>query len=203
MLKIVGLSGGIACGKSTVAAIIRIQGYPVVDADLLARDVVAKGQPVLQHIVDHFGDQILTDNGELDRRELGRVIFGDEGARKKLESMTHPAIALAGQEKFIELTQIGHDLIFYEAALLVETGGYRSMSALVVVTARPEIQRQRLRARDIDLSDEEVEKRIASQMPLAEKEAVADYVVSNNTGRDELEAEVVDVLNQLQSRFDG
>jgi dephospho-CoA kinase len=71
MLRIVGLSGGIACGKSTVAAIIRIQGYPVVDADRLARDVVAKGQPVLQQIVDYFGDAILTDNGELDWRELG------------------------------------------------------------------------------------------------------------------------------------
>ena len=203
MLRIVGLSGGIACGKSTVAAIIRTQGYPVVDADLLARDVVAQGQPVLQEIVDHFGAQILTDNGDLDRRELGRVIFGNEGARKKLESITHPAIALAGQEKFIELTQAGHDLAFYEAALLVETGGYKSMSALVVVTARPEVQRERLRARDIDLSDEDAEKRIASQMPLAQKEAVADYIVSNNTSREELEAQVVDVLSQLQGRFDG
>jgi len=203
MLRIIGLSGGIACGKSTVASILSNSDYPVVDADQVAREVVSRGQPALTQIIDFFGEALLTEEGELDRRELGRLVFGDDSARKKLESITHPAIAAASQKKFIEFSNNGHEIVFYEAALLVETGGYKSMSALVVVTASAEIQRRRLLARDSDLSEDEVEKRIASQMPLAQKEAVADYVIRNNGNKNELEARVHELLNQLQCRFNG
>jgi dephospho-CoA kinase len=203
MLNIVGLSGGIACGKSSVAEILRAAGHPVIDADQLAREVVARGQPALSQIVATFGDTVLCEDGELDRRQLGELVFADPDARKQLESITHPAIALASREAFIELSNSGHELAFYEAALLVETGGYKSMAALVVVTAQATVQRQRLQARDVDLSHEQIEKRIASQMPMAEKEAVADYVIRNDGSPDELEARTMEILEQIRSRFNG
>ena len=202
-MKIVGLTGGIACGKSTVAALLREQRLPVVDADQLARDVVAPGGTALEEIVALFGTSVLTSGGELDRRELGRIVFDDVEARRKLEAITHPAILLASQERFIDLSREGHDLAFYEAALLVETGGYKNMWALLVVTASLETQRARLLARDSDLSTEEADKRIASQMPLKEKETVADLIIINNGSEEALRVEVSEAVRQLREQLDG
>jgi len=199
----VGLTGGIASGKSTVAAALQRRGLPVVDADQLARDVVAPGQPALAAVVDAFGAELLDEDGCLDRRALGRVVFSDDAKRKRLESIMHPAIGLASQQEFVRLRREGHEIAFWEAALLVETGSWRSMAALVVVSAPAVVQRARLLARDTDLTEADADERIASQMPLAEKEAVAHFVVVNDSTTDALEARIDAMLDGLREKLNG
>ncbi len=200
-MHIVGLTGGIACGKSTVASILARRGYPVVDADQLAREVVEPGRPAHAAIVDAFGEAVLDDAGAIDRRKLGEIVFSDPERRKQLERITHPAIAMAGQRRFVQLRAEGHAMGFYEAALLVETGAAKAMSALVVVSSSAENQRARLLARDADLSVADADARIASQMPLVEKEAAADVVIRNDGDFDDLEQAVSDMLAALEARF--
>jgi len=197
MLKIYGLTGGIACGKSTVASMFLRRGVPVVDADELARRVVARGEPALQKIADEFGSDVLTTDGELDRRALGRIVFNDDTARIRLEAITHPAIALKSRDEFLAIANEGHPVALYEAALLVETNNYKNFEGLIVVTATPAVQRSRLLSRDGDLSEGDADSRIASQMPLAEKEKLADYVISNNGSISELTKQVDHIFSQI------
>ena len=202
-MKIVGLTGGIACGKSTVAKLMLARNVPVVDADLLAREVVAPGEPALDQIVAAFGEAIVNADGSLDRPALGRLIFSDDKARQDLEGITHPAIARRSQQRFVEIAAKGHQMAVYEAALLVETGGYQRMAALVVVSAPASLQIERLLARDSDLSTKDAKQRIQSQMPIKEKEQYADFVIHNDGSLEKL-AKVVDgVLTKLRKLIDG
>lgn len=198
---VVGLTGGIACGKSTVAAMLRERGYPVVDADRLAREVVRPGEPALSEIVDAFGPGVLDASGGLDRRAMGRVAFSDPASRRRLEAITHPAIARRSQEAFARYRSEGHGIVFYEAALLVETGGWRAFPVLVVVSAPPALQRERLMAREPELTAADAESRIASQTSLAEKEAVADFVIVNDGDLAALEAAVDATIASLRARL--
>ena len=200
---VIGLTGGIASGKSQVAALLRARDVPVVDADQLARDVVQPGEAALAAIVSAFGPGVLAPDGTLDRRALGRLVFGDPEARARLEAITHPAIAARSLQAFATLQAQGHALVFYEAALLVETGGHRQLSALVVVSAPKEVQRARLLAREPDLTAAEADARIASQLPLSEKEAVADVVVRNDADLVTLASRVDDMLARLTRGLDG
>ena len=197
---VVGLTGGIACGKSTVAHAFAALGVPVIDADLLAREVVAPGTTGLAAIVDAFGEDVLLPDGTLDRKKVGALVFEDEEARHKLNAITHPRIAAAGAEKIAELQSHPGAFIIYEAALLVESGSYRLFDALIVVSAEPEVQLERLLTRD-GLSNEEAQARIDSQLPIEKKEEVADYVIHNNDTRDSVEREVADLYQQLCKRF--
>ncbi len=199
----VGLTGGIGTGKSTVAELLRARGLPVVDADQLAREVVAPGEPTHAAIVAAFGPEVLAADGTLDRRALGRVVFEDDTLRKRLESLIHPAIAQRAQARLLELGRAGHRLAFYEAALLCETGAYRLFPALVVVSAPAALQRQRVLARDPDLSPADVDARIAAQMSLEAKEKLATWIVRNDGTREALEAAVDDVIEALRARLDG
>jgi dephospho-CoA kinase len=202
-VHIVGLTGGIACGKSTVADLLRQRGFPVIDADRLARQVVEAGQPALAKIVETFGQEILAEDGSLDRRKLGAVVFAAPEKRKQLEQITHPAIGVAGQKRLAAYRAEGHAVAFYEAPLLVEAGLYKAMKALIVVAAEPETQRRRLLARDSDLSEQDADARIAAQLPLADKLAVADYVVRNDGGRDQLKANVAELLTVLVAQLEA
>ena len=175
----VGLTGGIASGKSTVAAMLRDLGAAVVDADALAREVVEPGQPALDEIVSRFGGGVLAPDGRLDRARLATIVFGDPEARQALNAITHPRIAQLAAERGLALAAAGARLIFFEAALLVENGLHRGLAALVVVSVPPEIQLARLIARD-GLSEEEAWRRISAQLPLAEKVKVADHVIDNS-----------------------
>ncbi len=197
---IVGLTGGIASGKSTVAARLRKLGIPVVDADALAREVVAPGTPGLAAVVEAFGAGVLTPEGALDRKALGALVFADEAARKRHEGIPHPRIAAAGRAKLAALATHPAPYRVYEAALLVENGLQRAFPALVVVAAEEATQLARLRARD-GLDEAAARARLAAQLPLADKIAVATDVLHNDGDRASLEAAVDALDATLRTRF--
>jgi dephospho-CoA kinase len=146
--KVLGLTGGIASGKSAVAALLRARGAAVVDADLLAREVVARGQPALGELVVRFGPTILTADGALDRKALGARVFADPAARADLNRITHPRIAAAAQAAIAAHAAAGAPVVFYEAALLIENGLHRGLDGTIVVSVDPATQAARLAARD-------------------------------------------------------
>jgi len=178
MPRVIGLTGGIASGKTSVARLLAEQGVPVVDADAVAREVVAPGGDVLAAITREFGEEVLGADGRLDREALGRLVFSDPGRRQRLEALTHPAIVARSAELFRQHAAAGHRLVVYEASLLVETGRHRDLDGLLVVAASPETQVARLMARD-GLDEAAARARLAAQLPLCDKVAVADVVIDN------------------------
>ncbi len=175
-MRVIGLTGGIASGKSTAARMLAELGAPVVDADRIARQVVAPGQPALAEIVDAFGPEVLLPDGTLDRKRVGAIVFADVGKRHRLNAITHPRIGAATQARLVELRASGVPLAIYEAALLVENGLHRALDGLIVVSCSEAQQLARLVGRD-GLSEEEARARIAAQAPLADKLAAATWVV--------------------------
>ena len=193
---LVGLTGGIATGKSTVSDMLRNLGDVIIDADLLAREVVAPGQPALAAIVQEFGRDVLQPDGTLDRKRLAAVAFSDPERRRRLEAITHPAIRDAFQGRLAALEAQGFaGLVFWDAAVLIESGGHKAMDRLVVVIADAATQHARAVARDGDRAD--VERRIANQMPLSEKAALADHVIDNSGDRAATEARTREVHRAL------
>jgi dephospho-CoA kinase len=187
---LVGLTGGIASGKSTVSRQLAELGCRVIDADVLAREVVAPGQPALRAIVEAFGPEVLRPDGSLDRPRLGALVFADLEKRRRLEEITHPAIRQRRADALAELAAAGFDgIVVQDAALLIEVGGRADVDRLVVVDAEPGVQRERLMRRD-GLDAAEAERRISSQMPLAEKVKLAHYVVDNSDSPEETAAQV-------------
>jgi dephospho-CoA kinase len=174
-----GLTGGIASGKSTVAARFRAHGVPVIDADALAREVVAPGTDGLRAIADAFGAGVLAADGSLDRKALARLAFADDAARKKLEAITHPRIGQLAMQRAAEHQRAGAPLVCYEAALLVENGMADAFRPLVVVACSPEVQLARVQARD-HASAEDAQARMRSQKPTEDKIAVADFVIDTS-----------------------
>lgn len=195
-MKTVGLTGGIATGKSTAARVLRELGAVVIDADQVSRDVTAPGSPGLAAVVEAFGDAMLDDQGALNRKALGAVVMADPEARRHLEEITHPLIIAAMMERLRELAMAGEPAAVIEAALMVETGSWRNYSELWVVTCEPATQLERLMARN-DHSREAAERWIGSQLPLAEKEAVATRVFRNDGGVEELRAAVTAAWAEL------
>jgi dephospho-CoA kinase len=187
---LVGLTGGIATGKSTVAAMFRALGCPVIDADVLAREVVEPGEPALADIVREFGAGVLGADGRLDRKAVAAVVFADTDRRRRLEAITHPRIRERLAGRLGALARSGFDgVVIFDAAVIIESGGYRQMDRLVVVVADEATQLARLRARD-GLDEQEALQRIRSQMPLAEKAKLADYVIDNSSDCAATEAQV-------------
>ena len=191
-----GLTGGIASGKSTVARIFCELGALHRDADQLARQVVNEDPALLQALVREFGAAIRDGQGGLDRAALGRRVFADAEARARLEAMTHPAIIARARRELSALRGRGAPVI-YEAALLVETGRYLELDLLVVVVANMEVRRQRLMQRD-GLSPEEVEQRFAAQLPQEQKAALADHVIDNSGSLQETRAQVEQVWREIE-----
>lgn len=194
-MKLVGLTGGIATGKSTVARLLAQRGIPIVDADQLAREAVEPGQPALAEIARLWPETIGSD-GRLDRRRLGAIVFADADARRRLEAILHPRIAELGDARAAALADAGHKLAFYEASLLVETGRHRDFSGLVVVTASLETQIARAMARD-HLTRDQARARIDAQLPLAEKVAVATHVIENDGDLATTAAQVAGLLDEM------
>ena len=194
---LVGLTGGIATGKSTVTAMLASPSVRVVDADALAREVVEPGTPALGQIVAEFGREVLQAEGRLDRARLGEIVFPDPVKRKRLEAITHPAIRARFEKIMADLERAGWDgILIWDAALLVESGGNKKMDRLVVVTTDAATQLRRLMARD-GVSEEAARARTASQMPLAVKARYADYVIDNSGAPAQTEARVREVYRAL------
>jgi len=178
-LHVFGLTGGIASGKSTAAARFRARGVPVIDADELAREVVAPQSDGLREVVAEFGPEVLAADGGLDRKAVARLVFADAAARKRLEGITHPRITGLSMQRAAALAERGEPLACYEAALIVENGAADAFRPLVVVACPEDVQVARVRARDGATADE-ARARIRAQKPLAEKVALADFVIDTS-----------------------
>jgi dephospho-CoA kinase len=196
-VRLVGLTGGIASGKSTFAAALRRRGVPVVDADVLARAAVAPGAPALAEIARAFGPEVLGADGGLDRKRVAAIVFADPAARRRLEAITHPAVRRLMAEETARLAAQGHDLAFYDTPLLFEVGLDAILDAVVVVWAPPAVQRARLASRD-GLAPAEADARLAAQLPIDEKAARADFVVENVGLPGELEDKAARLLADLR-----
>jgi dephospho-CoA kinase len=199
-VHVIGLTGGIASGKTTVATLLANRGAAVVDADVLARQVVEPGQPALAELVARFGTAILAPDGRLDRKRLGAIAFADPAARADLGRITHPRIAAASAAAIATWADAGANVVFYEAALLVENHAYTHLAGLIVVATPPEVQYTRLVERD-RLSPEDARARIAAQAPLADKLAAATWVVENTGDLAALEGEVARVVADIEVTF--
>jgi len=198
-VRIVGITGGIASGKSLVAALLRdTWGVPVLDADLVARRVTAPGSPVLDAVSAAFGPGVIAPDGTLDREALGTLVSGDPEARRRLEALTHPAIWAAVDAWLGERAAEGHPLAAVEAALVVETGQAARFDVLVAVVASPEVQVRRLVARR-GLDEGRARAWLASQAPAAEKARAADVVLEN----DGEEADLAAALAAAWPRISG
>jgi dephospho-CoA kinase len=195
-----GLTGGIGSGKSTVAERLRSRGVPVIDADELAREVVAPGTDGLRALVETFGPAVLDASGALDRRALARIAFSDEAMRAKLNAITHPRISALTADRGLALARAGEPLACYEAALLVENGVADAFRPLVVVACPEDVQMARVRARDAS-SAEEAMARIRAQKPLAEKVAAADYVIDTSGTLEENARRTDEVLARICARL--
>jgi dephospho-CoA kinase len=194
-MKMIGLTGGIATGKSTVARLIAERGIPVLDADQLAREAVEPGQPALAEIAGLW-PEVIGAGGRLDRKRLGAIVFADADARRRLEAILHPRIADLCDARAAALASAGHELAFYEASLLVETGRHQDFDGLVVVTASPETQIARAMARD-HLTRDQARARIDAQLPMAEKVAVASHIIDNGGDPTATAAQVTRLLGEL------
>lgn len=179
-----------------VCALFAALGAEVVSADQLARETVSPGSVTLAKIVARFGEAILTPEGELDRPRLAAAIFSDAEARRDLNQIIHPAIARLSEERLAALRQNGPPLILYEAPLLFEAGAEKRVDKVLVVTIDPELQRQRLMARD-GIDRIEAERRIASQMSQQEKIARADYLLDNSGSMEESRQQVESLFARL------
>lgn len=193
----VGLTGGIACGKSLVGGFFRDRGVPVVDDDVAARDAVAPGTEGLAAVVAEFGKEILAADGSLDRPALGRIVFADDGRRRRLMAITHPRIGALLAERFREAEQSGAPMVVYESALLFENGNYDAWRPIVVVTTDHETQVERIASRN-GLSREEAEDRIRSQMSVDEKVSRADHVIDNSGSTADAAARFEEVFARLR-----
>jgi dephospho-CoA kinase len=199
-IRVFGLTGGIGSGKSTVAARFRERGLPVIDADQLAREVVAPGTPGLAEIVRELGAEVLDERGELDRKRVAAVVFNDEAARRKLNAITHPRVGALAVARTEELDRRGEPLACYEVPLLVESGLTEALRPLVVVEVDPEAQITRSMARD-SATDAEIRARVRAQMPLADKAKIADFVIDNRGSTDATRARADEVLDAICERF--
>jgi len=198
-MHVFGLTGGIATGKSTVAARWRQRGLPVVDADDLARIVVSPGSEGLKEVVQLLGTEVLNNDGSLNRALVAAKVFSDVGARRLLEAITHPRIRLALKCRLEQLHSECFPIACYEAPLLVEIGCQDSYRPLVVVSATEELQLIRAQQRDSS-QEAALRARIAAQLPLATKEAAADYVIQNTGSQQALIREADRVLDAVCRR---
>ena len=196
MLRI-GLTGNIAVGKSCASARFAGLGAAVIDADRISREIMEPGAPAYFRVIETFGSEILSGDGTIDRRRLGGVVFASEEKRHLLESITHPAIRAAIAGEVAEKGKISN-IVIVEAALMVETGGYKEYDRLIVVTCPPATQLSRLAARD-GLTVSEAKARIAAQMPMDEKIRFADYII-DTSGSLEYTLEQVDGIYRVLSR---
>lgn len=197
-MKLFGLTGGIASGKSTVAAILRRLGAAVINADELSREVVQPGQEAWKEIVETFGSDVLQNDQSLDRKKLRKIVFHDPQARKKLEAIIHPRVRALAEQRMRELAAAGSSIIVYEVPLLFEGQIHLWLRPVLLVACDLATQKQRLRQRD-GLTDIEAQQHLDAQMALEDKRKLADYVIENTGSLEDLEQQVRAVLQEINS----
>lgn len=196
MYKIIGLTGGIASGKTTVSNYLKDRGYTVLDADRYSRQTTAKNGPALPQIIEAFGEDIVNDAGELDRKQLGSIIFNDADKRRTLNEIVHPLIRQMMNADEAKFVQEGH--VFLDIPLLFENGLDQRCDFVVTVFVDRDTQIKRLTERD-DLTTEEAEARINSQMPLTDKVMKSKYRIDNNGNLDALYEQIDRFTEELES----
>jgi dephospho-CoA kinase len=197
-VKLVGLTGGIASGKSTVAKILQSLGAAVVNADDLAREVVEPGHEAWKEIVASFGADILQSDQTLDRQKLRTLIFNQPEARKRLESIIHPRVRALAEERIRQYAAAGYPVVIYEVPLLFEGNLQEWLRPVILVACDVETQTARLQKRD-HLTAADAEKHIAAQMSLKDKRRLADYVIENNGSLEDLERQTRQILEELKA----
>jgi len=190
----VGLTGGVASGKSTVSALLAELGAIVIDADLLAREVVARGTDGLAEIVAEFGPDVLTEDGDLDRPAMGAIVFADPERRKALEAIMHPRVRRRGRE--IEAEAAADALVVHDIPLLAETGQAANFDAVIVVDVPTEVQVERMTTLR-GMTREEAESRVAAQATRDQRLAIATHVIDNTRTLDDLRGRVAEVVELL------
>lgn len=193
----VGLTGSIGVGKSFVGSVFVQLGCRLLDADDTAREVVLPGTEGLKNIVNEFGPEVLQADGALDRKLLGSIVFANPERRQRLNAILHPRI-IERQDEILNAWESNdpHGIAIVDAALMIESGGYKRFDKLIVVHCRPEVQLERLMLRD-GLSPDEAQKRIDSQMPQSEKQKFADYLIDTSDGFELTRQRTKAVYNQL------
>ncbi len=196
-MRKVGLTGGIASGKSTVSGMFRDFGVPVIDADLIAREVVAPGTPALKAIIDAFGEGVLTEDKSLNRARLGEIVFSDPAKKKILEGILHPEIIAEQDRQLRDIELTGNvPVAVVDAAVMIESGSWKRFDKIVVVDCDESQQIGRLCQRNA-MNEEEAKRRVDAQMPLSEKVGYADYVIDNRGSIDDTRKQVEELIDML------
>lgn len=195
----IGLTGGIASGKSTVSQMFEHAGIPVICLDELARYVVKPGSPALDEIRRAFGEEFVDEAGELDRAGMARIVFQDDGKRKLLESVIHPKVKEEMTRRALELEHLGHRMVVFDVPLLYEVGWEKFLDLVVVVYVPRQTQEERLMTRDA-MSREEAEARLNAQLSIGEKRERADYVVDNTGSLERTREQVTSIIRDLKTR---
>lgn len=197
-MRWIGLTGSIGAGKSTVANLLRKSGFTVIDADALAHQGLKSGTPTFNEIVNKFGNSILGQDGEINRRALGRIIFGDPTLRTWLENLLHPMVQDHVRKLRHQLETAGESIAFYEVPLLFEKNLQSQFDKVVVVWVSSTVQDSRLATRN-GWTNEEIEQRNRSQIPVADKIRKADYAINNDGSLEQLEIQVKDLIKKLSN----
>ncbi|MCL5126518.1 MAG: dephospho-CoA kinase [Deltaproteobacteria bacterium] len=194
----VGLTGGIASGKSSVSKIFRARGIPVICADELAREVVKPGSGGIKEITSAFGDSVLDVDGTLNRPELARIVFSDAAKRKTLESIIHPRVSREKERLAKEYMRKGHKIVVVDVPLLFEAGWETDFDLVILVYAPRKIQKKRLLQRD-SISADEASSRLSAQMDIESKKTLADIVIDNSGSLADTEIQVSGIIDKLES----
>lgn len=196
MTYFLGLTGGIATGKSTADEFFKKRNIPIIDLDQIAHELMTKDNASYKAIVTYFGKEILADDGEIDRKKLGAIVFNDKNQLKRLNELTHPLILNNMEEKITQYQNQAVPLVVLDIPLLFEDNLTHYCDATLLITAPFQLELDRLMARN-NLSEEDAQKRIASQMPLSDKEKLADYVIENTGTVNDLENNLSSLLEEI------
>ncbi|MBI4377872.1 MAG: dephospho-CoA kinase [Nitrospinae bacterium] len=201
-MLLIGLTGGIATGKSLVSKTLKELGAYIIDADKISREVVEPYTPAWTEIVEFFGRDVLNNDGKINRKKLGEIVFNDPVKKKRLEEIVHPVVIEEENRRIAEYKKINPDaIVVIDAALLIEAGGHLRVDTLIVVYSDRETQIKRLCERD-ELSRGDAEKRIDSQMPLNEKIKGADFVINNSNSIENTLIQIKSIFNKLKNWHD-
>jgi len=200
-LLVVGLTGGIASGKSTVSLLLKEKGAVIIDADTIARQIMQPGKPAWIKIVNHFGRQILNEKNDIDRRKLGNIVFSDKTQLEFLNSITHPEIINEIKVQLEYYRNLQKKVVIIDAALLIEVGLLKLVDEVWVVTVNENVQLERLMAREKNLSPEQAKNRIKSQMPQEEKIKYADRVINNNGSIESTKIQIDNIWREISKQW--